>query len=549
MVNNLYGANEAVTLKDASTFATPIEPNITFGKGAFEEATVVAITQKADTDTKVRFVYDAEGGSGLVFAGNKLVSSKILDITTNEVAKKHFDEETGEYTDSTTEKVADKVTVKWFGTQVDKADNVEKTQVWTTEFDIVDKLTVEAMIAAAQGDLQDQLDALEEQHAEDVSTLNAKDEAQDASISAIEDFLSAPIVTAAEGSAAVVTPSEEGFKTYTVDVAVDASTVKVVEGKLAVAKYAIDKIDSDEAGYDSGFAAQYRLMMTDPETNEAVQVGDTINIMKDFLLKGAHVCNFSYKEDGTPVVWDGDGHKDSYSKNELVTEDTPIWAKLVDGTMEQAPLDMDIKLGHTYLHLILNTKPTDEVDTSVNPGATGNDQMTDVYLDFTEILGSLKAGDEFISYENGLITLNEDKVVEYVDSSLGITEHFEAIDASIADQEERLAEVEDAIEDLKVEDASLEAAIEDLKATDASLDERVSAIENSYVVSVDLTKPSEVSEQFSTITLVETANGTEETVSVDVANEAFYTALNDSLQTLSKNDEVFSGLLTWSNLD
>ena len=152
MVKNLYGANEAVALNDAST---AVEPNITFGKGAFDESTVVAITEKDDSDSKIRFVYGGEGGSGLIFAGNKLVSSKILDITTNEAA--------------------DKVTVTWFGTQVDKADDTVKTQVWTTEFNIVDKDTVAAMIEAAQEDLQDQLDAIEEQHAEDVSALNAKE--------------------------------------------------------------------------------------------------------------------------------------------------------------------------------------------------------------------------------------------------------------------------------------------------------------------------------------------------------------------------------------
>mgnify|MGYP003293247174 CR=1 FL=1 len=266
----IYGANEATALySDVALVSAPLK----FGVGTGDSAVLAGITKKGDDDSKLRFV--SVDDSGIIFAGNKVVSSKILDITTNRVAAKHFDEATGSYVESTTEKVADKVTVKWFGTAVDEADNTEKTQIWETEFDVVDKDTVAAMIADANKLLQDQIDKL----VEDVSVLNS-------SVNDIEDFLQDPSnIAEAEDGALTITPSTgDGFKTYEIGVNVDGESVKVVDDKLAVATYAIDKIDDDEEGYDPGFAAQYRLMMTDPATGKATQVGQTINIMKDFLV-------------------------------------------------------------------------------------------------------------------------------------------------------------------------------------------------------------------------------------------------------------------------
>ena len=49
--------------------------------------------------------------------------------------------------------------------------------------------------------------------------------------------------------------------------------------------------------------------------------------------------------------------------------------------LEKAPQGQGLYLNHTYLHLIVNTKTDDEIE-------TGNDTTTDVYLDFTEILGN-----------------------------------------------------------------------------------------------------------------------------------------------------------------
>ena len=300
--NMVYGANEATSLTDKVAHITCT--NVHFGSGAFAEDKVVAIATAAESDSKVRFVYDAAGDSGMVFVGNQLVSSKILDITTNEVAKKHFDPSTGDYVSSTTEKVATKVTVTWFGSQTDPKDNAVKTKTWTTVFDIIDTDTVKAMIEKASADLNKSIDDLKAKHAKDTSRL-------DTSVSGIETLLKSDVVSADAGSALTVTPTAAdatGYKTYKVAVNVDNDTVKVVDNKLKVATYKIAKVaddamEKDETDGEKKYASEYQLMMTDADGNTKA-VGDKINIAKDFLVTKAHVCTFKYvAENGAEIKY------------------------------------------------------------------------------------------------------------------------------------------------------------------------------------------------------------------------------------------------------
>lgn len=553
----VYGANEATTLTGKVADAKIVESPLKFGVGSGDSAVLAGIAAKTDTDSKLRFV--SVNDSGIIFAGNKVVSSKILDITTNRVAAKRFDETTGEYVESNTVKVADKVTVKWFGTAVDESDNTEKTQIWETVFDVVDKDTVAAMIAQAKKDIQDQIDVLK-----------GRVDGLDVSMNAVETFLKATTnITEAENGALTVTPSEgEGFKTYKVGVKVDGTSVKVVDDKLAVATYAIDKIENGEDGYDPGFAAQYRLLMTDPATGVATQVGQTINIMKDFLVKSAHVCSFKYvSENGKEISYEEGasqwGTTTSIKLGDEVVAGQLPWAKIAGNKWEQAVLGMGIKYGHTYLHLILNTNPTDETVTQENPAGTGNDQLTDVYLDFTEIFESFKGDGQFIEIGNdGVISLKKDAVVAYVDAKiLGVdqpklTEKVAAIDAHLAllDTSVNALEAADVVinNHLAVLDTSvttLEAAVEDIEEHLATLDTSVNAIEASYLTDVKVEAPSADNEQFNTLVVTKSAKGEKTEVSVDVANSKYYTALNSALETLQANDTYLAGLLTWENLD
>lgn len=515
--NMVYGANEATSLTDK---VAPITgTNVHFGSGAFAEDKVVAIATAAESDSKVRFVYDAAGDSGMVFVGNQLVSSKILDITTNEVAKKHFDPETGNYVESVTEKVATKVTVTWFGSKQDPKDNVVKTKTWTTVFDIIDTDTVKAMIEKASADLNKSINDLKAKHAEDTSRL-------DTSVSGIETHLKSDVVSADAGSALTVTPTAAdatGYKTYKVAVNVDnaeGSTIKVVDNKIKIAKYAIKQVAADSMEKDADtnetkYASEYQLMMTDAD-GVTKAVGDKINIAKDFLVTKAHVCTFKYvTKGGAEIVYGtasdqwGQTSTVNYG-DEVKSEAMRPWSKNQDGTWEQARLGFGIKYGHSYLHLLINTKPTD----------TKAAKQSDVYLDFTEIFTTFKGDKEFITVENGVVSLMKDAVVTYVDTSLNITKKFNdlvAADSSIAD---RLTK----------------------------LDTSVSAIEDSYVKDASLEAPKAGNAQFNTLKITNSKDGVETVVTVDVANETYYNGLNAALNTLQENDKHLSALLTWEEL-
>lgn len=515
--NMVYGANEATSLTDKVAAITGT--NVHFGSGAFAEDKVVAIATAAESDSKVRFVYDAAGDSGMVFVGNQLVSSKILDITTNKVSKKHFDPTTGNYVESTTEKVADKVTVTWFGTQEDPDDHfIVKTKVWTTEFDIIDTDTVKAMIDKASADLNKSIDDLKAKHAEDTSRL-------DTSVSGIETLLKSDVVSADTGSALTVTPTAAdatGYKTYKVAVNVDdaeGSTIKVVDNKIKIATYKIAKVADASMEIDGGekkYASEYQLMMTDADGNTKA-VGDKINIAKDFLVTKAHVCTFKYvAENGAEIKYnqqlqDQWGNSPAVTYGDVVTNENQLpWSKNQDGSWEQARLGFGIKYGHSYLHLVINTKPTD----------TKAAKLSDVYLDFTEIFTTFKGDNEFINVENGVVSLQKDAVVTYVDTSLNITKKFNdlvAADSSIAD---RLTK----------------------------LDTSVSAIEDSYVKDASLEAPKAGNAQFNTLKITNSKDGVETVVTVDVANETYYNGLNAALNTLQENDKHLSALLTWEEL-
>lgn len=522
--NMIYGANEATSLTDKVADFTKGK-NIHFGSGAFEEQKVVAIATAPESDAKVRFVYDATGDSGMVFVGNQLASSKILDITTNKVAKKHFNPETGNYVESTTEKVATKVTVTWFGSQEDPADNVVKTKVWETVFDVIDTDTVKAMIDKASADLNKSVDDLKTKHEADVLRL-------DTSVNGIETHLKSDVVSADAGSALTVTSTAAdatGYKTYKVAVNVDdaeGSTIKVVDNKIKIAKYAIKQVAADSMEKDADtnetkYASEYQLMMTDAD-GVTKAVGDKINIAKDFLVTKAHVCTFKYvAENGAEIKYnqqlqDQWGNSPAVAYGDEVTNENQLpWSKNQDGTWEQARLGFGIKYGHSYLHLVINTKPTN----------TKAARLDDVYLDFTEIFTTFKGDDKFITVQNGVVSLNIDAVSTAVDAKLKITETFGKLEA---------------------EDTSIGTRLD-------GLDTSISAIEKAYVKDASLEAPKTDNNQFNTLKITNHKVGDDgaakdEVVTVDVANEKYYAGLNTALNTLTENDKHLSALLTWEEL-
>ena len=498
--NMIYGANEATNLTDKVAGVTIAEGQaIKFGNGAFNAETIKNFATAASTqDGKIRFVYDAAGDSGMIFVGNQLVSSKILDISANAVEKHEFEASTGEYT-GTAYQTSDTITVTWF----DASTGEQKT----TAFNVIDEKTVSNMIAAAvkksSSDLTDKVNALEQKHTTDVSRL-------DTSVSGIETLLKNDVVSADAGSALTVTPTAAdatGYKTYKVAVNVDNDTVKVADNKLKVATYKIAKVadaSMEKDGEETKYASEYQLMMTSPDGTTKV-VGDKIQIAKDFFVKSAHVCTFNY------ASTEGEGTKiaDDLIGQEVTAEKNLPYSKNADGNWEQARLGFGIKYGHSYLHLVINTKTDKKVVA---------DQ--DVYLDFTEIFTTFKSGDEFIKVENGVVSLNIEAVSTAIDNKLKVNETFNA---------------------LKAKDTSIEGRLD-------GLDTSVSTIKHSYVKDASLEAPKAGNEQFNTLKITNSKDGVESVVTVDIANQTYYNGLNTALNTLQENDKYLKGLLTWESL-
>ena len=512
--NIVYGANEATNLTDKVNAATIVKgKEVKFGNGAFNAETIKNFATAASTqDGKIRFVYDAAGDSGMIFVGNQLVSSKILDIDANVVEKHEFDTRTGEYTE-TTYQTSDTITVTWFDASVGEQK--------TTEFNVIDETTVSNMIAAAvkksSSDLTDKVNALEQKHTTDVLRL-------DTSVSGIETLLKSNVVSSDAGSALTVTPTADtnGYKTYKVAVNVDDTEnapIKVVDNKIKIATYKIAKVadaSMEKVGEETKYASEYQLMMTDAD-GVTKAVGDKINIAKDFLVTKAHVCTFKYvAENGKEIQYNtqiedqwGNSPAVAYG-DEVKNENQLPWSKNPDGTWEQARLGFGIKYGHSYLHLVINTKPA----------GTKAPKQEDVYLDFTEIFTTFKGDGKFINVENGVVSLDIDTVSAKVDEKLMVTETFNA---------------------LKAKDTEIEGRLD-------RLDTSVSAIKDSYVKDASLEYPKAGNEQFNTLKITNSKNGVESVVTVDVANEKYYAGLNTALNTLQENDTYLKGLLTWESL-
>lgn len=401
MGNNLYGAGEAPannlgTVQDYSAPVTGSYP-ITFGKGEWiDDSTLQAIVAKSDDDVKIRFVYGiGDTGSGAIYVGNTLASSKVLNVSVNE------------------DGVVTTVTVTYIGNDATVQD---------LSFQITDPESVEK----------------------------------------IEDFLKDEIITTDPSTGGVtVTTAEDpstGFNTYEITVNTDGDTIDIVNNQLTGAKYRLDKVPSADVA--ENYASQYKLMQISPDGTTETQVGDTINIDKDRMVRDAHVCTFNKKEDGsdyTDADWDSDPRPDLY-------------AELPDGTLEKAPAGYGIVRNHTYLHLVINT-----YDDSGSEGETD-----DVYLDFTEIMGAAA---------------------------------FEAMDASIKDHEERITE-----------------------------------IESSYIKTVEIETPA-ADDQFETVTMVLSENGTDSSIEFDIPTQQYYNDVSTNFAVLEANDTMLATALTWQDLD
>ena len=186
----IFGANEKPndSLQNVSNYSAP-QTNypITFGKGAWSEDVFTTILTK--DDSKIRFVYEVnDTSSGAIFVGNKLASSKVLDIKTNETDNS-----------STSE-----VTVKY----IDINGSIKETK-----FGVVDPSLFEGL---------------------------------EVRVESLENWAKDTIITSPDNGALTITPENnaDGFNKYQIKVNVnnEIDDISILNNKITISQYTLESI-------------------------------------------------------------------------------------------------------------------------------------------------------------------------------------------------------------------------------------------------------------------------------------------------------------------
>lgn len=323
---------------------------VVFKKGSLSKAADAAKTGAAGS---IIFGKDETDGVGAIWVDGKLVTGKVLDFSHS-------------HNDTTHEGTA---TFKLLG---------ENGTVDTSTFTFVNA----ADVAAIQGDIsRDVIDLSTRMNTaeSDIDSLEGKMDTAESAIAAVETHLEATNITEATNGAVTVTPSiGDGFKTYTVGVNVDSSTVKVVNDKLAVATYTLTK----KATADAGLASQY--VFTTTPADGGTPTTFTIDIPKDQFLKEAKL----------------------------------VWAKEVEGEWIEEGVTKDTPEAVQCLKFDWQL-----VDTSAGKAAT--------YIPLKDFASIYKAGTHITIGNDNSISVDVSSLAPAISTALDLSTLFTEIDSSI----------------------------------------------------------------------------------------------------------------------
>lgn len=207
------------------------------------------------------------GHTGVVYVGDKIVSSKILDASFVDVNIEGTGANAGKYLH----------TDGLYYTLNDESipEGVEPAPKQTFSVKYVDSAASNAIVTASFDNVNPTLAQafVKSQAAADAERLNRLD----SSVSGIETFISNDVVTAADNAsnAVVVTSTEgtNGYKTYTVDVKVDNETVKIDSNKVISAEKSLDI----SAGADTQVGKNFIVLKNAAgEIESAIDVADIV---------------------------------------------------------------------------------------------------------------------------------------------------------------------------------------------------------------------------------------------------------------------------------
>lgn len=363
-----------------------INNTVSFGIGTLDKII-------ASTDTSVgliAFGYNDELKTGAIAVGGQLVSSKILDISTNATPEQPEPSE---------------ITVKY----------LEGSEIKEFKFSSINAETIEALDTSIRDLYQEIInnenvlvhyisyaDISINKNAADISALLNSTTTADSSISNIESNY-VKSVTAIDSSAIVVndiTPTGTTGKQYEIGLNVDDETVKIVNGELTALgnSYTLEALDSPSPN----MLKTYQLYQTDAAGNKTAVQNSLIDIPKDFLINDVHLCK-------AEVVLDDD-------------TSTLIYEEVV----KQGDPDFDDYDGDIYLHFIWVTK---DDDTSI---------LSETYIKVTDMapvyIGDADVDDPSIDddTDNKYINVTSDHIIT-LDSSKLYDNLIEPLDTSIKD--------------------------------------------------------------------------------------------------------------------
>lgn len=476
---------------------------VTFGIGTLDK-----IIKCSDTSIGlIAFGYNSELKTGAIAVGGELVSSKILDISTNATAEKPK---------------PSVVTVKY----------LDSSQIKEFTFNTIDPSVIEAIDSSLSNLYQEVINNEEviTQYLSyaDVSINLLFDNVEDIN-SDIDDIqeqlqnISSSVgsinVQAIDSSAVVV--NHVGSNFY-IGLVVDDNTVKIENGKLKAQSntYAIKTLSSPSAGA----LKTYQLYVTDAAGTETAVPNSIIDIPKDYVVKEVHLCKATY-----------DATENEYTE-----------------TAVKGDPDFDQAAGDLYLHMIWQTKDSSAA-------------VSNTYIKVTD-LAPIYTGDadDTNSSINKYITVNDSHVIR-LDASKYYTDLIEPIDSSLANLYQELEDTEETIVNyLVIIDNSvnlnteaienLQTSIEDNYIQDVSASKTASNLNliNEYEYFDYVTNSSttvnaqELTDTSVTYTISKKINGVDTVVTtITTIDSSFISALTDLLTEHDKSINVIESQLSW----
>ena len=415
----------------------------------------------ASTNTSVgliAFGYNNELKSGAIAVGGQLVSSKILDISTNATEEKPTPTE---------------VTVKY----------LDGAEIKNFKFNSVDPEILRILDSSLSNLYQEVINNEEEfvryktytdtsinQNTADISILKTQISGSDTSISELENNYVKSIVPINSSAITVndITPTGTNGKQFEIGLNVDDTTVKIVNNKLTATgnSYTIEALGTAT----SGALKTYQLYQTTADGTKTPVPNSIIDIPKDYVLKEVHLCKAELYNDGGIIKY--------------------------EETARQGDPDFDTAEGDIYLHFIWVTKEDGDLiygDSSTNDSSIPG-FVSETFIKVIDIAPIYKGDADGDVSTDKYITITSDYIVS-MDASKLYDDMVEPLDTSIKDLYQQIEDDELVlVQYLTYADTSINQNTYDistLKSQQGSTDTSVNNIEDTYVQNVESTSTKE----------------------------------------------------------